>query len=116
MWQEIRGDSGAVVRDDDFRARANVPKEYADVPACGRELDRVREQVPDDLFEAGRIGGHWPDARIDVAFDDDALLVGHVLDRFDGVVDHPRHINTLDLEPQLARHHAADTQPVGDQW
>ena len=49
--QEIRLDAGPRVGDRDFHLRARPPQAELDGAAFGRELDRIREQVPDDLLQ-----------------------------------------------------------------
>ena len=49
------------VRHVDLRMRIRALDVHRDPAARGRELDRVREQVPDDLLQAGGVAGHGPE-------------------------------------------------------
>src|SRR5438128_3708762 len=48
---ELRRDPDARVGDDDLDARLGARETHAHAAARRRELDRVREQVPDDLLQ-----------------------------------------------------------------
>src|SRR6185503_15457253 len=53
--QEFGADADAGVGDGDHRAIGQPLELDRDRAARGRELDRIRDDVPDDLLEPGRI-------------------------------------------------------------
>ena len=63
---------------------------HLDAALLRRELDRVRQQVPDHLLQSIRVARDRADARIDDGLDAHALRVGRRLHRRDRVVDDQR--------------------------
>ncbi len=96
----------------------NVPvrpaQAHIDTAARRRELDGVREQVPDDLPQPVRIAGEGAHRCIDVAFDDDPLAVGRRHDGPDGVFDDLLDVHGLHLEARLPRDDARHVEDVFD--
>src|SRR5262245_45219157 len=52
MRKELRLDAFPVIAHDDGDVRVRAFEREFDTPAFGCELDRIREQVPDDLLQA----------------------------------------------------------------
>ena len=80
-----------------------------------RELDGVRQEVPDDLLQPARVGGQRADAEIEVAGQPDAFAVGRGTHRLDRRVDDRRRIHGADLEEQLSGIDAARVEQVLDE-
>src|SRR5262249_26986862 len=57
VWQEIRADAFARVAHGDANVWVHALQLRFDATALRRELDRVGEQVPDDLLQPVRIAG-----------------------------------------------------------
>src|SRR5207247_2379650 len=85
--QELRTDAGARVRHDDACLARPGFEHHVDATARWRELDRVRQEVPDDLLEAVRIdrGGHGRSRQARI--EHDLLAVGGRAHAVDGALD-----------------------------
>src|SRR5580765_5541346 len=82
--QEFRRDARARVADDDRGVAVGLLEPHFHTPVVRRELDRVRQQVPDDLLQAAGVAGDDAQAPVDKGFNADVLGVGggrHRLDR-----------------------------------
>ena len=60
------GDPGTGVRDGDQHLAVLLAAETSTRPPCGRELDRVREQVEDDLADAALVSFHQVDRGVEL--------------------------------------------------
>jgi hypothetical protein len=54
-WKELRGDALPRVGHANLGKRARPSERHLDAPARGRELDRIGQEVRDDLLETDRI-------------------------------------------------------------
>src|SRR6266542_1158321 len=64
MRKKIRADALAGIADGDLRMRIVTLKPNLDAPVFRRKLNRVGEQIPNDLLEAGRVTHHRAGGRI----------------------------------------------------
>ena len=87
----------------------------ADVASLFRILDRVREQIRDDLLQPRRVG--VDPERAPVERDGDLVALGseEVLNRIDGLIDRRRRLKTFLSQLDLALRHARDVEQVVDQ-
>ncbi len=74
--QQLVLDPLACVCDDNFRVCTGMVEQDLYAPARGRELNRVGEQVPDDLIQADGIAVHGGSRTIEDGFELDALGFG----------------------------------------
>ena len=74
--QELRLNADAGVADDDLDVRVDALEPHLHAAALRRELDGVRQQVPDHLLQAIGIAGDRADARIEQRLHPHALRVG----------------------------------------
>ena len=58
LRQHVGRDADALVGDAQHRVVAFAPDEHADHAFAARELERIRDQVADDLLEPHRIAAH----------------------------------------------------------
>jgi len=112
---ERGGDAAAGVLhlDDDFLVVGCHVQ--LDAATRGRELDRVRQQVPDRLLQARGVAGEAGRQRAHAAIERDSLGLGRGPHGVDGDVHDRLHVDGLDLDAQLARDDARDVQDVFDQ-
>ena len=73
VWQELGRNSHACVRDGQFLLRSRSPETQLHAPALGRELRRIRQEVPHDLLQPLRIAGDQALVGIDRRLEPDAL-------------------------------------------
>ena len=83
--------------------------------AAWRELDGVRQQVPDDLLQAAGIAGDRSGRRVEDAIQPDVLGDGRRRHRLDRRVDERERMQRLQVEPELARVDAAHVEQVVDE-
>ncbi|HEY3461132.1 MAG TPA: hypothetical protein VGL52_09935, partial [Casimicrobiaceae bacterium] len=83
--------------------------------ALRRELDRVAQQVPDDLLQSGGVARNNAASRIENALEPNALRIRRRLDRFDRIADHVDQGHALHIEAYLAGEDAAQLQEVVDE-
>src|SRR5690606_8144753 len=107
--QQLRPDADARVLDRDLGFGAEVPHADADRAALRGELDRVPEQIPEDLLEASRVARDRP-RRLELGDELEAFVRGGVLHGVDRVADQRRELRLLDLEPKLAGYDAAHVE------
>ena len=85
---------------------STMPRPFRDADvdrAAGRrELDGVRQHVPDRLLQAVRVGVDDGSGLIEMGPNRDALGRRARFDHVDGRLDHVLDVNGLDVEPQLA--------------
>src|SRR5688572_20549816 len=114
--REERGlDALAVVAHADFRIPVSSGQAHLDVPAAIRELDGVREEIADHLLQTRRISAYRADRGIQERRDLDALALRCGLHRFDGALDDAPHVETAELEGDLAAHDAGNVEQVLDE-
>ena len=83
--------------------------------AAGRELDRVGQQIPDDLLQPVGVGRDQRKAGVDADLDGNALGFGGGPQRFDGGLHDRLHRGRPDRQLQRARHDAGEIEQVVDQ-
>src|SRR5262245_56396674 len=85
-----------------------------DPPASGRELDRVREQVPHDLLQTRRVAENKFWRAAEISDKRDALRLGRRAHRVERGFKRRDQINQTRLDPQLARDDARRIEQVFD--
>ena len=85
---------------------------HGDAAALGGELERVRDEVVDDLAEPRAVGFDDRHPRVLERQLDAAVLRGR-LRRLDALADEPREVERLRLELELPRLQVADEEQVG---
>ena len=91
VGEEGRVDPRAGVGHVDGHAAVLPRQRDADAPAFGRELDRVGQQVPDDLLQPPRVAEDRLGVRRQVRVDADAPGIGRRPDGFERGVDDAPH-------------------------
>jgi hypothetical protein len=81
----------------------------------GRELDRVRKQVPDHLLEPPRVSRYRTGRRVEELLDAYAFRVGGRRHRIDSRFHEAHRLYRLDVEAQLARRDPAHVEQVFDE-
>ena len=115
VWEEGGRDALARVAHRELDVRVGGRELHLDAPVLGRELDRVREEVPRHLLEALRVAPDRVDPRMDRLHDADVLGHGrgpHALDRR---VDHVGEAYRLHLQAHLPADDARHLEQVVDQ-
>ena len=112
--QELRLDALAGVADRDADMIGGALHPQLDAPAFGRELDRVREQVPHDLLQSRRVAEHLFRQVAEIGDKRDALRLGRRAHRVERGFERRHEINRLRLDPQLARDDARRIEQVFD--
>ncbi len=95
--------------------RVDAFEDDVDLAALGRKLDRVREQIPDDLLQPCRIAGDAVGLGIEHMANLDFLGRGGRHDRFDRAEDDRGKVGRLDIEPHLARDNAIHVEQILNQ-
>src|SRR5262245_57900064 len=113
-WQELRLDSLTSVADRDPDMIGGALHPQLDPPAFGRELDRVREQVPDHLLQTRRVAEHLFWQAAEIGDKGDALRLGRRAHRVERGFKRRDQINQSRLDPQLARDDARRIEQVFD--
>jgi hypothetical protein len=81
----------------------------------GRELDGVRHEVHDHLVQAQPVAPHGDEAGLDVERQKDALLLGRMPERLDGLLDQGREVQHAKVELRLAGDDARDVEEIVDE-
>ena len=113
--QQLGADAGAGIADDDLEVRADPPQGELDAAVSRRELDRVHQEVPDDLLQTVRVAVERAGARIDQRLQPEPLGLERRPHRVERRFQHPREIDRADVEPHLAADDAGDVEQVVDQ-
>ena len=115
MRQEVGRDAAARVRDRDLHLGAVALQAGLDAAAAWRELDRVREQVPDHLLQTVGIARSRPHRSVQVRGEVDALGVERRAGRCRRrAVDGLARSTTRRLDPKLPGHDPGDVQEILD--
>ena len=88
---------------------------HLDAATAGRELDRVREQVPDHLLQPIGVTEDPPRRRVDEAGKRDRLRLRCGRERVGCRLDDRSQLEGTAVELQLARHDAGDVEQVVDE-
>ncbi len=83
--------------------------------AIWRELDGIREQIPDNLLETRAVGPDGPDGGVRFDVDANVLRVGGRLHDFHGGVQDLPHVNRRELQTDGSRHDARHVQQLVDE-
>src|SRR5688572_28763337 len=73
--QEFGRYPAAAVGVKDFHLRRELAQAETDLTTRGAELDRIGQEIPDDLLQAGWVSENLPDTRIDYLLDRHALRI-----------------------------------------
>ena len=103
-----------VSRDPDLGVRTFAVEREMNAAAGGRELDRVRQQVPDDLLQAIGIAHHGS-AVDDLRCEIDVLRLRRRPQSIDRRLDHRFELDRPEVDPELAGDDAGNVEDVGDQ-
>ena len=104
-----------VSRTRQHRVVALLGQADVDLVAAVRELDRIRQQVPDDLLQAAGVAGDERGAARGVDAQRDPPRVGGRLDRVHRGLDDGGEIDRLHLEPHRAANHPGHVEQVLDE-
>ena len=109
------GMPGPRVLDRDLDLPVHAVRLHGHRPAVRRELDGVREQVPEDLLQPARVPRHRARVRGHVGGERHALGFRGGADRLQRGADHRHRLDGLDVEPHRARDHARHVEQVRDE-
>src|SRR5262249_39725455 len=112
--QLLLGDAGAGVLDRDDDALALAARADLDRPLVG-ELDRVGDDVGDDLTQAALVGAGVRRRRLDVDLDLDALLLHQRALRLGDVADELADVDVAELERDLTGGDGRDVEDLVDE-
>ncbi len=87
---------------------------HLDAPAARRELDGVRQEVPDDLLQAIGVAGDRPGVGIQMSDELEALGVDRGPYRVQRRGDHGGEVDRTRLDPELPGHDPGHVQEVLD--
>ncbi len=109
-------DADAVVLDADEVTLGLALDAHHDAPVLRRELDRVGEQVPQDLLEPQGVGAHRGH-RLGQGREQqpDAARLGHQPDRLDRALDHLRERDGLQVQRERPALEPGDVEQVVDE-
>ena len=112
--QELRLDAGPRVADHDLDVRIDVLEDDLDPSAFRRELDGVRHEIPHDLLQAIRIAGDGGGPRIENRVHAQLFRIRGRRDGLERALDYCRHVDRLNVEPNLSRDDSRDVEDVSD--
>src|SRR5581483_1171986 len=112
--QEVPADALPGVADRDLDVRVDPRERDLHAAPFGRELDRVREQVPDDLLQAVRVTLHQILTRAEYGLQTHAPGVSRRADRLDRVLYDAGDLDRRDFQPEFARNDSRDVEDVLD--
>jgi hypothetical protein len=105
-------DSGILNGDFDLRLHSAQPHTY---PALViRELDGIRQEVPQDLSKPLGVAPHWRHVRIDDHLGVNAFGVGSGPNDFDGVLNQRGKVHGLEVQTEFARNDTGHVEHVLD--
>src|SRR5438445_5341704 len=115
MRDQFRIDSFSVVGDDNLRPRVDDLDTQQDMTAGGSELHRVREEVPDDLFDSAAVAmDHGrPPRKLEPELD--LFRLGDGSDHVGGRLCQRIEIDRTDLHLKLAENDARDIEQILDE-
>src|SRR5262245_8870820 len=112
--QELRLDALTSVADRDPDMLGVALHLQLDPPAFGRELDRVREQVPHDLLQTRRVAENQFGQAAEIGDKRNALRLGRRAHRVERGFKRRDQVNQTRLDAQLARDDARRIEQVFD--
>src|SRR5262245_17363475 len=98
MRKELRLDAFTVVAHDDGDVRVRAFEREFDTPAFGCELDRIREQVPDDLQQTVGVARDLARERVQVGGYTNAFGLRRRTHHIDSGGDHGDKVHRLYFE------------------
>ncbi len=114
--QEVGRNAGPRVADGEPRLGLERLETDVNATALGGELDRVAEEVGDDLTQPGRVASHQELAPADGhQLEPEALRLGVGLGVLDGLADDRGEIGGADGEGELAGGDAGDIEQIFDE-
>src|ERR1043165_9713516 len=113
--QKLRIDSLTRVLHGHTRVRSVLVDTHRDLSTMRRELHRIRQQVPDDLMQARRVGRYRTHSRFGVIIDIDALSVSRGLHDIDRRTRDRSYIQRPHFEIELAGNDARRVEQIVDQ-
>ena len=113
--QKVGGDARAVVGDRQAQAVAGLRQHDVDPAAIRRELDRIDDEIADDLLQPLRVAAHEVAGRIDARVQRDGPRAGRRAERLDGGGDDPAEVHRRQLETEAPRHDAGHVEDVFDE-
>ena len=113
--QKIAGDALPVVLHRQLHRSAGARQAHGDHPAFRGELDRVVDEVPEDLLQPIRVSFDARRRGIQRNVESDALRVGRRANRLDRRLHHRHQVDRAELEPQLARNDPRAIEDVFDE-
>src|SRR6266851_3857595 len=113
--KKLRKNALASVPYNNLEVRINPLHEHLDLAATGRELDRIRKQIPDDLLQPFLVAGDKPGARVGDNAELDIPGVSRGPHGVHGVFDDRRQLDSLDVKAQFSGSDAGDVEQVFDQ-
>jgi hypothetical protein len=115
VGQEFLGDSLTCVDDAHFEVAVHPCKTHLHPAGPRRELDGVREQVPDALLKPVGVSPYRPGHRIQDNLQSDPFRFGGMPHRFDGSGDNLLEVHALNVESHLAGNDPTHVQEIFDQ-
>src|SRR5262249_38823497 len=110
--QGLGADASAGIADDDLDVRPDPLQLDLDPSIFRGELDRVLQQVPDDLLKTPGVAAHQEARHFENWLNPDALRLGRVTDRLQRVLDEAVQIDRLQGEPHLAADDLGDVEQI----
>ncbi len=111
----LRADPRSRIPHGDLDLAAGAGERHVDAPACGRELERVGQEVADGLLQPAGIAARDFRACRHRRVQFDALLRGSRLERLHGGVHDRRGIQAVEFEREAADEDARDVEQILDQ-
>ena len=114
IWQELRRDANPAVGHREPNGPLESVECHTNPSAGGREFQRVRQEVPDDLLQAIRVAHDGERTGLNAGFEIDVLGPCRRSNRLDPGVDDGCQIDAIHVELQLAGDDAGDVEQVAD--
>jgi hypothetical protein len=102
------------IDDRGFECPINLPKAAPDHAMLRRELDGIRQQIPEDLLESHAVGVEFGEVGLSIQRYLRVLDVRRGLHEFDRCSGNLLDVNRGPPNLQLPRHHAGDVQQIVD--
>lgn len=113
--EKARRDSFTGIAHRQLTVRVDAFEPHLHFPSARRELDRIREQVPDDLLEPVVIAGDLSGFRVEHSLDANLLRIRGRSNDIDGGFDDVRELDRLDVDAQLPGIDAREVEDVLDE-
>lgn len=113
--KDVGADAAAGIRDHDIDARLRALQPHGDPPTLSRELDRVRQHVPERLLKTDGIAAERARPTVEPGVERDDSGFGHGGDDVYRRAQYLDEVNLARLDLQLAGDRARDVENVLDQ-